>query len=174
MIKKNIGICFCIVSLLFIISMSGCIFSGDSINLPCACVLYEKPPKTTSTGVWEFVSADGENVNIITQLWYHSESDILATYTKEPWNYAHNSKKDGVLLVWFDKRKKRFFTISEWENGINKGVEIYWHPSGKLRYVSSARAVDHNSKTYYKNMLFFKKDGSFEELKIDDIVKDFP
>ena len=81
------------------------------------------------TGAWQFIHADGSITN---GMWTHENDDELPM-TQEPIEYAKQTGKTGLLVMWWDIERSRRCTIAEYRKGKENGYWVHWYPSGELQ-----------------------------------------
>ena len=82
------------------------------------------------TGTWQFVHADGSITN---GTWTHENMDDVHLMTHEPEEYAKQTGKTGLLVMWWDIERSRRCTIAEYRKGKENGYWVHWHPYGELQ-----------------------------------------
>ena len=81
------------------------------------------------TGAWQFIHADGSITN---GMWTHENDDELPM-TQEPIEYAKQTGKTGLLVMWWDIERSRRCTIAEYRKGKENGYWVHWYPSGEIQ-----------------------------------------
>ena len=109
------------------------------------------------TGSWQFVHADGSITN---GTWTHENMDDVHLMTHESEEYAKQTGKTGLLVMWWDIERSRRCTIAEYRKGKENGYWVHWYPSGELQSCGILKNSRHVTGS------FWHANGMPEEINI--------
>ena len=107
------------------------------------------PPESSgmiATGTWQFIHADGSITN---GTWTHENIDDAHSMTHEPNEYAKQTGKTGLLVMWWDCERSRRCTVAEYRKGKENGYWVHWYPSGELQSCGTVKNDRHVSGSFW-------------------------
>ena len=107
------------------------------------------PPESSgiiATGTWQFIHADGYITN---GTWTHENIDDVHLMSHEPNEYAKQTGKTGLLVMWWDCERSRRCTVAEYRKGKENGYWVHWYPSGELQSCGTVMNDRHVSGSFW-------------------------